>query len=216
MPRIHRSNPIASLYRKLEEHLEKRGYSKPWERYEIITDINVEDKQNIPYLFLGLHEGIEPVFDLIKLLHEKIFGSRIFVIKYNDVKLEDRLKSHETTEVPFLREKMAEIVVSIHTMPDDWLEKKIAIGGLPKESNFKKILAEKLKKTIFLDVIIADKKNGFREFIVQGQKDTNPVNYAAIREGIQIEFPYYLLNTKSYNENIANAIISSIYRCSFL
>ncbi|MEM4195487.1 MAG: poly-gamma-glutamate hydrolase family protein [Candidatus Anstonellales archaeon] len=219
MIKTYSSDTRKPLYAKLENHLKSKGYENPWQKYKILTDIDENEKTSI--LFLGLHAGIEPVSGLILLLHKRISNSKIFIIEYSeDVKLEDRLKSHETTEAPFIREKMADVVVSIHTMPDDWLERKIAVGGLPKQSELKKILAEKLREAISLEVIIANGENGFKEFIVQGQRKTNPVNYAAIREGVQIEFPYFLLKDGAHDQSIATGIIDSLlnyfHLCSHL
>ena len=212
------SYPGQPLYKKLEDYLKSHGYEKPWERYEILTDIDdisrdVSKKyQRIyPYLILGLHSGIEPVDRLARLMHRRLIGAAIFMIKYNNVELEKRLKSHETTAPPFLNEKIAEIVFSLHAMPNEWLGSKIAIGGLPEETRFKCLLADELKKAVPVDkVILANANNGFRELIVSGQKETNPVNYTAIEEGIQLEFPAILLKNKLYDEKILNAIMNSI------
>lgn len=209
----YKSSPGQPLYKELEDHLKSRGYEKPWERYEILTDIDIpkDISKKYPYLILGLHSGIEPIDGLACLMHRRLRDAAIFMIKYKDVRLDERLKSHETTAPPFLDEKIAKIVFSLHTMPNGWLGWRIAIGGLPKETDLKCRLAYELKKAVPVDdVILANANNGFKELILCGQNDTNPVNYTAIEEGIQLEFPVGLLKYKLYDEKILNAIINSI------
>jgi len=210
----YRSIPGRALYKQLEKHLEDRGYQEPWKRYEIITDIDEKLRQNempaFPYLVLGLHGGIEPVEEVVFALHRRIFNSRVFLIKYFDVRLEDRVKSHEMESVPFLYERMADFTISVHAMPDEWLERKIAVGGLPKETPIKLALIEQLKSFLPLGVIIADGKNGFKERLVEGSSYKNPVNYTCRREGIQIEFPAFLLTSRLYDQKIIEAILNTI------
>lgn len=216
----YKSSSGQLLYKELEKNLNSRGYEKPWEFYKILTDIDTPKDMlknyPYPYLILGLHAGLEPIDGLAHLMHRRFQGAAIFMIKYNgDVGLGERLKSHETTAPPFLDKKIAKIVFSLHTMPDGWLGWRIAIGGLPKETDLKCRIADELKKAVPVDeVILANADNGFEELIVSGQKETNPVNYTAIKEGIQLEFPAGLLENKLYDEKIVNAIINSIQAIS--
>ncbi|GEM_PF-4272380 len=210
----YRSIAGRGLYKQLEKHLGDKGYQEPWKRYEIITDIDEKLRQDkmpvFPYLILGLHGGIEPIENIVFTLHRRIIGSRIFLIKYLDVKLNDRMKSHEMIKVPFLWEGMANIVFSIHAMPNEWLERKVAIGGLPKETQLKLSLIENFRSSVGLDAIIANGENGFKEKLVQGSSNTNPVNYTCKKEGVQIEFPEGLLKSGLHDEKIVDAIIDAL------